>query len=276
VNEEAVYSIFNKPRLKKPVMVVAWSEDASNIGIRAADYLIDALKCRELGEILPDGFFTMSGVNVMDNVAQFPESKFYVSDDGKVIILKSSIPRVDWHRFLTALLEIAKKECGVAAIFTIGAMISVAAHTSPRVLISVVNNQDLKAELEPFDVMCNTDYENPAGQKPTLSSYLLWLARQKDITAAALWVPVPYYMVSVDDPRACKRIVSFFNSKLNLDVDFTGLDGEISVQNSRISTLYARLPEIEGFVHKLEAGESLESEESEKLLREITDLFKNN
>jgi predicted ATP-grasp superfamily ATP-dependent carboligase len=276
VSQGAEYNIFSKPKLKKPTMIVVWSEEASNIGIRTADYMINDLKFSEFAEILPEGFFPMAGVNVVDDVAQFPESKFYASNDSKIVILKSSIPRMDWHRFLTVLLDFAKKECGVSAIYTVGAMISLSAHTTPRLLVSVVNNNDMKSELEKLEVTCNTDYENPQGQKPTLSSYLIWIARQKEINAATIWVPVPYYMVSTEDPRASKRIVSFFNSKFNLGVDFALFDSDIAAQNSKIGDLYARSPDIANLVQKLESGQSLESEDSDKLVREMTDQLKNN
>ena len=266
-----VFRLHGEHKLEKPALIVAWLEDASSMGIRTLDYLIEGLGFREFGEILPEGFFPMAGVNVADDVAQFPESKFYVSDRSNLVIFRSNIPRTGWHGFLNAVLDVAGHDCNVSEIYTMGAMISPAAHTAPRLLISIVNQKEMKEELEPFNMMTGTDYETQPGQKPTLSSYLIWLAKQREIRGVNLWVPVPYYLVSIDDPRACKRLVYFFNSKFNLGVDFTKLDMRIAQQNDRIASLFQRLPELEAFVRRLEAGEGLNGEESEQLAREMSE-----
>ena len=274
MSPEPVFQLHGEHRLEKPVLIVAWAEDAGDVGVRAVDYLIEGLGCREFGEILPEGFFPMAGVNVVNDVAQFPKSKFYVSDGSNLVIFRSNIPRTGWHGFLNAVLDVAGHDCNVSEIYTLGAMISPAAHTAPRLLISIVNRQEIKEDLEPYNVMTNSDYETPPGQKPTLSSYLGWLAKQRDIRGVNLWVPVPYYLVSIDDPRACKRLVYFFNSKFDLGVDFTKLDEQITQQNDKIARLFERSPELEAFVRRLEIGNGLDGEESEKLARGMAEALK--
>jgi predicted ATP-grasp superfamily ATP-dependent carboligase len=274
LNPGPVFRLHGEHRLEKPALIVAWLEDAGGLGIRTVDYLIEALGCREFGEILPEGFFPMAGVNVVDDVAQFPQSKFYISDERNLVIFRSNIPRTGWHGFLNAVLDVAGHDCDVSEIYTLGAMISPAAHTAPRLLISIVNQKEVKEGLESYNVMTGTDYETPPGQKPTLSSYLSWLAGQREIRGVNLWVPVPYYLLSVDDPRACKRLVYFFNSKYDLGMDFTKLDEQIAQQDDRIASLFQRSPESEAFVRRLEAGDGLDGEESEKLAREMADALR--
>jgi len=274
LSPEPVFRLHGEHKLERPALIVAWAEDASNLGIRTADYIIEALGLREFGEILPEGFFPMAGVNVVDDVAQFPKSKFYVNDESNLVIFRSNIPRTGWHGFLNAVLDVAGHDCNVSEIYTLGAMISPAAHTAPRLLISIVNHKEMKQDLEAYNVMTGTDYETPPGQKPTLSSYLIWLARQREIRGVNLWVPVPYYLVATDDPRACKRLVYFFNSKFDLGVDFTKIDEQIAQQNGKIAGLFERSPELQGFVRRLEAGDALDGEESEKLAREMAEALK--
>jgi predicted ATP-grasp superfamily ATP-dependent carboligase len=273
LNASAVMKFYDRPTLQNSALVVGWKEDASRLATCVADYLIQGLGCREFGEILPEGFFPMAGVSVEDDVAQFPESKFYGSSQHNLVICKSNIPRAEWYRFINTLLD-AAQECGVREIYTLGAMVAASAHTMPRTLISIMNSGATREELEPFNVISDTDYETPPGQKPTMSSYLLWIARQRGITAVNLWVPVPYYLLPVDDPRACKRIVYFFNSKLDLGIDFTILDAEIAEQNRKIAGLFEKSPDIEALVRKLEVGEGLDSSESEKLAREVLEHLK--
>ncbi len=274
MSAEPSFRIYEKPNLDRPALITGWIEDACGLGASSIDYLIRKLGFREFAEIMPEGFFPMAGVVVADDVAQFPDSKFYVSDEHNLVIFKSNTPRADWHRFLNAVLDVAQKDCGVKQIYAVGAMISYAAHTMPRLLVSIVNSSEMKEMLEPFGVMGNTDYETPPGQKPTLNSYLLWTAKKRGIPATNLWVPVPYYLVSLDDPRARKRLLDFFNVRFSLGIDLRDLDAEVMEQNGKIGQLFQKSPEIEGYVRKLETGEGLETEESEKLAREIDEFLK--
>jgi predicted ATP-grasp superfamily ATP-dependent carboligase len=268
------FRLHEKPDLNEAALIVGWTEDASKIGIRCMDFLIGKLGCREFGEIMPEGFFPMSGVVVEDDVAQFPESKFYVSDRHNLVLLRSNSPRADWGRFINAVLDVAQRDCGVREIYTIGAMVSYAAHTMPRPLVSIVNLPQMKERVSPFGVVSDSDYETPQGQKPTLSSYLLWIARQREIQGANLWVPVPYYFAPLEDPRACKRLADFFNIRFSLGLDLADLDREVATQNRRIGELYSRSAEIEGYVRKLETGEALDSDESEKLAQAMAEFLR--
>jgi predicted ATP-grasp superfamily ATP-dependent carboligase len=116
LNSEPVFRLRGGHKLAKPTLIVAWSEDASDVGVRTVDYLIEGLGCREFGEILPEGFFPMAGVNVVNDVAQFPESKFYISDESNLVIFRSNIPRTGWHGFLNAVLDVAGHDCNVSEI----------------------------------------------------------------------------------------------------------------------------------------------------------------
>jgi predicted ATP-grasp superfamily ATP-dependent carboligase len=273
IREEDAYRITVRPELNSPVLIVGWIDDASKIGERTLDYIIERTGCKPCAEILPEAFFPMAGVNVEDDVARFPECRFYGSSEHNLLVFKSSIPRTDWYRFLHALLDVSNS-FGVKEIYTVGAMVSAAAHTMPRVLVSIVNSSDVKNGLEPYNVMTGSDFETPPGQKPTFSSYLAWVAKQRDITAVNLWVPAPFYLVQAVDPRACKRLVYFFNDKYGLGVNFTALDEEISVQNSKIAELFAASPELEDMVRRLETGEGLDSEQTEKLVHDMSEHFK--
>lgn len=266
--------MISKPKLESAVMVVAWNEDASKLGISTTDLLIRNLNCIATGEIPPEMFFPMAGVNVDNDVAQFPESKFFVNEEHNLVVFSSNIPRNEWYKFLETLLDAAVREFHVREIYTLGAMVSGAAHTMPRLLVSIVNSKEMKSELEPYNVNGETDYESQPGQKPTLSAYLAWLSKERGVQAANLWVPVPFYLVPVDDPRSCKRLVYFLNSKFDLGIDFTDLDADIAEQNKKIQELFDRSPDVEKLVRKLEIGEGLAQEESERLAREMADHLK--
>lgn len=261
------------PGLENPTLIAGWAEDAGRLGSRVIDYLIRQLDCREFGEILPEGFFPLTGVIVENDVAQFPESKFYVSDAHNLIIFRSNTPRSNWYRFLNTELDISLNDCGVKQVYAIGAMVSSAAHTMPRLILSAVNSGAIRDELLKYGVNVDMNYETPAGQKPTLNSYLIWTAGRRGLPAASLWIPIPYYLMNVDDPRACKRYIDFFNRSLNLGMDTAELDEQIKDQNDRITQIFAQHPDLEGYVRKLEINQPLEQEESEKLARAMAEFL---
>lgn len=272
--EQTAYRITSRMQFDAPVMVVGWLDDASGIGEKTLDYLIAGTACSPCAEILLEGFFPLAGVSVENNVARFPDCTFYGSSERNLLIFRSSIPRTDWYRFLNAVLDVAAV-FGVKEIYTVGTMVSAAAHTMPRMLMGIVNNAEIKERLIPYNVITSADFETPPGQKPTFSSYLSWVARQRNIDTVNLWVPAPFYLVQVEDPRACKRLIYFFNDKYNLGLDFTAIDEEIAAQNKKIADLYIISPDIEQFVRRLETGEGLDSEQSEKLMQEMSEHLKN-
>ena len=66
------------------------------------------------------------------------------------------------------------------------------------------------------------DFETPPGSRPTLNSYLLWMAKTRNLAAANLWVPVPFYLMSNDDPDSHKKALEFLDNRLDLNLNFDG------------------------------------------------------
>jgi predicted ATP-grasp superfamily ATP-dependent carboligase len=255
-------------------MVVTWNQDVGRLGLKVADYLDKKLKGRELAEISPEGFFSLSGVSVEDDIAQFPESKFYWCQEKSLVIFRSDIPRYDWYEFLSLVLDIAEKYCKVKEIYTIGGMVSPSAHTTTQMLLSVANSTNIKKMLSRHDIVSNMDYETRDDQRPTFSSYLLWAASREHIPAASLWMPVPFYLMAVEDLRGCRRVVEFLNNHLELDINLADMDEEVARQNKKIAQARSQFPELDGYISKLENNLGLTVDESEKLVREIEEWLK--
>jgi proteasome assembly chaperone (PAC2) family protein len=269
LGEGQPFTLFFRPKLESSSLVVAWNQDAGRVGPRVADYLNKELASREFAEIDPEGFFSLSGVSVQDDVAQFPESKFYLCQENNLVIFKSDIPRYEWYEFLSLVLDIAEKYCKVKEIYTVGGMVSPGAHTTPRMLLSVANSTEMKRMLRHYDLISDMDYETPDGQRPTSSSFLLWAARKRNIDGGSLWVPVPFYLLAVEDPRACKKATEFFDRRFDLNIDFAGMDDEITKQDTEIAQARSQLPEFDSYISKLENNLGLTVDESEKLVKEL-------
>jgi predicted ATP-grasp superfamily ATP-dependent carboligase len=274
LREKYPFKIYGEPRLQSSSLIVGWSEDASKLGAKVIDYLNKNLGSKEFGEIEPEEFFPLGGVTVEDDVAQFPESKFYCCPEKNLVIFKSNSPRSEWHRFLNSVLYVAEEYCHVREIYTIGGMISLSAHTSPRELLVVSNSPRMKKGLSLYDVARDMNYETPPGQRPTVSSFLLWVAQNRNIAAASLWVPIPFYLVAIEDLAACRKIVDFFNRRFELGIDLKDLDEAIERQNEKIARVRFSFPEVDNYIRNLESNLALTQEESEKLVKEIEEYLK--
>ncbi len=100
MSQKHPFKIYEKPELPSSSLVVGWNEDAGMLGSKVIDYLYRNLGCIEFAEIEPADFFPLTGVSVKDDVAQFPESRFYYCPQNNLVILKSDPPKAEWYRFL--------------------------------------------------------------------------------------------------------------------------------------------------------------------------------
>ena len=267
------FEIYRKPEFQSSSLVVAWGEDAGKLGPKVIDYLNKKLGGEEFGEIEPADFFPLGGVSIEDDVAQFPESKFYCCQEKNLVIFKSNSPRSEWYKFLNSVLDVAEHYCHTKELYTIGGMVSLSAHTAPRQLLAITNSPEMKTALSQYDLARDMDYETPPGQRPTLSAYLLWAAKRRNIPGASLWVPIPFYLVSTEDPKAWRKAVQFFDDRFGLGIDFRDLDEEVARQNEKIAELRNRFPELDDYVHRLESNLSLTEEEHGKLIKEIEEFL---
>jgi predicted ATP-grasp superfamily ATP-dependent carboligase len=274
LSEAKSFNLISRQKFDNSSLVVVWNQDIAGLGPKIADYLFKELRCRALGEISPEGFFSLSGVTVENDVAQFPGSKFYGCRNKNLVIFKSDIPRFNWYEFINVVLDVAVKYFKVKQIYTIGGMVLPGAHTMPRTLLPVVNSTEIKKILERYDVVGDMNYETQDGQRPTFSSYLIWAAKKKDIPGVCLWVPVPFYLMTVEDPQACKKALELLNKHLELHVDFTDIDNQVTEQNRRIAEARRQFPELDGYIGKLESNLGLTAEEGEKLVKEMDALLR--
>ncbi|MDO8689378.1 MAG: PAC2 family protein [Dehalococcoidia bacterium] len=274
MGEKKPFKIRRISRMENSALLIAWDEDASKLGGKVSDYLIERLGGVGFAEIEPEGFFPLAGVSVDDNIVHFPECRFFYCRRQNLVICKSSPPRSNWFRFMDLVLKLAERYCDLREVYTFGAMVSLSAHTAERSLLAVANSPEMREDLLPYDLVMDIDYETAPGQRPTLSSFLLWVAQKRGLAAASLWVPVPFYLLTNEDPRAWKRILEFLDRKLRLGLDFSALDEDIASQDRRISQIASRSPLLSHYLRRLQSNLSLTQEENEKLVKEIEQFLK--
>jgi len=157
----------------------------------------------------------------------------------------------------------------VKELYTIGGMVSLGAHTTPRELLGTVNSPELKEALSHYNLAMGLYYETPPSQSPTLNSFLLWAAKRRNIPGVNLWVPIPFYLVAADDPKAQRRVLEFLNQRFDLGIDFSDLEEEIRQQNQVMAEVRNSFSDIDESIRKLESNLRLSEEESQRLAKEI-------
>lgn len=265
---------FSRPTLQSPALVVAWSEDAGRLGPKVNDYLRRKLGGHSFCEIEPLDFFPMGGVAIENDLAKFPASWFYASPEHDLVLFESSPPSSDWYRFLSLVMDVAQDYCHAREVYTIGGMVTISAHTTPRQLVAAFSSTEVKTNLSSYDLVTTFDYETAASQRPTLSSYLLWVAKRRGIPAASLWVPVPFYLAGGEDLKAERRVLQFMDQRLELGIDFRELDEDIRRQNEELAEARAGNALIEESIARLESNQGLSDEESLRLVEAIDEFIK--
>ena len=267
------FKIYGAPRLQTPCLIVGWNQDVGGLGSKTLEFLIKKLNMRDFARINPAGFFSLSGVPVEENVIQFPQSKFYFCEEKDLLIFHSDGPSQSHYEFLTMLLDVAGQTCTVNEIYTLGGIISLMAHNSPRRVSSVVNQRQLKQPMAEYGVNTNLEYETPVGARPTMSSLLLWVAQKNNITGANLWVDVPFYLAALEDPRACKQVLSVLDRRFNLGLDFAELEQQTEQQNRLIAELKEQESDVHRYITMLERGIMLSEKESEALANKVAEFL---
>ena len=269
-----LFRLSKQPELHSPALIVGWSPDAGKLGLRVTDYLNKKLGGQSFGEIEPADFFPLAGVTIEEDLIQFPESKFYYCPQNDLVIFKSGPPSYEWYKFLDLVLHVAEHYCRAKALYTIGGIVSLGAHTAPRELLATFNSSELKDDLSQYDVGRNLYYQTPRGQRPTLNSFLLWAAKRRNVPGFSLWVPIPFYLVAVEDAKAQKKALEFFNQRFDLDMDFQDVDEEIRKQDEKIAQIRSNFPEVDESIRKLESNLRLSEDENEKLVKEIEEFLR--
>lgn len=264
-----------QPDLRSSSLIVVWNGNIGSVASNVSNYLCRKLGGRSFAEIEPVDFFRVGGVTVENDIVQFPESTFHVCPGSDLVIFQSPPPANEWYKFLTLVLDVAREHCHVREVYMVSTMVSLATHTAPRALMATFSSRETKQSLSHYGLSGNWDYETPeGGARPTISSFLLWTAKRKQIPAISLWVVSPFYLMGADDPRGRKRVLEFFNQRFHLQLDLSDLDIEIERQDEKLAQARQSSPDIDEAIRKLEGNIRLSAEESQKLVTEIEKFFK--
>ncbi len=266
--------LYRQLELNHSTMVVGWGSDMGRLGEAVTSCLINKLNGQLFYEIEPSDYFPLGSVTIEDDLVQFPESKFYLCSKNNLVIFISAQPTFELYKFLYQILDVAQNYCNVSEIYSIEGMPSLNTHTVPRQIFGSFNSTEVKEKLVSYDVYRDLDYETPPGQKPTLNSYLLWATRKRNLAGIDLSIPIPFYFVNLDDFKAQKKILEFFNQRFKIGIDLSDFDQAIIRQNTRLNEVLYNYPELNDYMARLESNLRLSEEENLKMVKIIEDYLK--
>ena len=258
-----------QPELKNLSLIIGWNGDMGKVAPRVVNFLNEKIGGRKFCTIEPDGFFSLGGVSVEDDNIRFPESTFFYGQSKDLVIFKSDQPDYNHYAFLNSVLDIPGHYGQLKELFTISAMVSPIAHTTPRRIFAVFNQPELQEMLQSYNLKGLT-WEGP----PAISSFLLWIAQRREIPGLSLWPEVSFYLAPVEDLQAIKLTLSFFDQRFNLNLDLGELDVKIREQNEKIEQLRIEDKEINRYLGLLESGLGLKEEVQLKLAQKIYEYLK--
>jgi proteasome assembly chaperone (PAC2) family protein len=268
--EKAPVEIYQTPNLDHPSLLIGWqTHELGKLASTVIHFLNERMGGREIAELKPFGFYSFGGIRFKHDLVQIPVSHFWACEKKNLLIFKSDEPEFEYYQFLNKVLEWAESHFQAKDIYTLNGTFSFIAHTQPRRILTVFNQNEFKEGLQGYDLEELT-WEGP----PALSSYLLWIANRRGIPGMSLWVEIPFYLAEREDPQAIKVTLSFLNKRFNLDLDLSEFDLRIRNQHERIARLREENTEINDTIRRLENGQMLNDEEQLKLTKEVHDLLK--
>lgn len=258
-----VFRFTSRPRLEKPSLIVGWMKDIGDVSRGVADFLVGAAGDRSFCQIEPTDFFSVGGVTIESNIAQFPQSRFFYDGRNNILLLRSDEPQSRKYEFLNAVLDLAE-HYKAETLYTVDGIASMIAHTAPRRMFGVFNDRDIQKKLRWY-VPMGLSWQGA----PHTSTYLLWLAKQRHLPAAGLWVEVPFYLAAYRDAQAVQTAASLLGHIVGWDYDADELDRRVAEQEERLAHLRQEDLEIDSRIEALELGETLDSDEQAELMEAI-------
>jgi hypothetical protein len=153
-------------------LIVGWDKDAGKLSAAVIEYLNKKIKSSSFCEIEPVDFFSLAGITIEKDIAQFPDGKFYCGQRNDLLIFKGSEPEQQRYIFLNAILDFAQHYCKIKYLYTINGTISSIPHTNSRKILAVFNQQQFQEESQGYGLENMTWKGTPA-----ISSFLLWKKR---------------------------------------------------------------------------------------------------
>ena len=247
------------PSLRSPVLIAAFAgwNDAAQAASSSILYLISGWSARRLAHIDPEEFYNFTEARPVIRLGpgsqrelEWPSNTFYYhidhTLDQDVALLLGIEPHLKWRTFTEAVLELAK-QCGVATLVTMGALLADAVHTRPVPLSGYSMDRDLSVRLGSMRI-AGTRYQGPTGIVGTLHD----ACRRNGLPAASLWASVPYYLGTTPNPKASHALLSAVGELLDLHLDLAPLQEQVNAFEQQVGEAVSANADVAAHIHELE------------------------
>ena len=257
-----------KPSLRRPGMVCGISGwvDGGRAATGTVEYLVGKVSATEFARIPIDRFhvYQVPGevtsrphIKIEDGVVKehsFPTNQCYYwinpSSDSDLILFLGTEPNLHWEEYAEAVLHVVR-EFNVSRLYLLGGVLDKTPHTREPNVSCACSSADLKGEMLKYGVRF-TSYEGPG----RFGTTLLYICQQQGIEMVSLTSRATYYpefsIVISHNPKTIRAMARRLNGMLQLGLDMSDLDAEVSEFEGRLGAMARRSAEFQTYLDKLE------------------------
>lgn len=258
------------PELRKPVLIAAflgWN-DAAQAATSAVQHLITHYRAEKFAEVDPEDFFDFTEARprvVLVEGGQrqlvWPANEFYYHAaptlPHDLVFFLGIEPHLKWRTFTSTLVD-AARQCGVATVLMLGALVADIPHTRPVRLTGSSSDPALRERLRALKV-AGSRYEGPTGIVGALSDACTRAA----LPVASMWGNVPHYISATPNPKVTHSLLERLDGFLHLGIELQALARAAQQFDVQVSEAVRRTPSVATYVRELERRASAEGEEAE-------------
>ncbi len=250
-------SIDHTPLLQDTLFIAGFEgwANALDVSRGMVDYLIRVLEAEPFARLDSDLYYRYdeSRPHVMVKNGSLmsitpPGATFFAASREKagrdIILLRSTEPHLQWHRFCEAILFVCKST-QVRSAATIGSTFDDVLHTD--IMVSAfASNAEILSQLEPFRV-------SPVNYKGDCSihSVLHHTLRERGIDALSLWAHCPYYLQGTTHFGLLSQLGSILAFWGGFDIKTRELDQTWRELNRQIQEIIEKNPELQDMINNL-------------------------
>ncbi len=229
-------------KLVNPWLVAIWPGMGS-VALNAGNYLREMLGASPLLDLPSQEFFDIEKVEIKDGIARvgwLPACSFFGWKNPQrghdlLIFIGEAQPAQRGYEFCRELLKVAER-FAVKRLFTFAAMATqIHPRAHPRVF-AVANEERLLPQLRKEDVELLKD-----GQISGLNGVLLAAAAEQDLEGICLLGEMPFFAVSVPNPKASLRVLEVFSAMARIELDFGRIRDQAQEVERRLMELIERM-----------------------------------
>ena len=248
--------IVSKPKLKRPVLIVAFQgwNDGGQGATLAAGYLARLWNAARFAEIDPEEFFdfqaTRPQVSLVDGETReltWPENAFFHArpegQDHDIVLLIGVEPNLRWRSFTELVVGLAR-DLGVERVITLGSLLADVPHTRPAPVTASGDDGD---SIDRLDVDTSR-YEGPTG----IVGVIQEACRRAGMKTVSFWAAVPHYVSLTPSPRAALALCERVDQLLGTELDLEELEQAVDSYTESVSEAVAGDDETTSYIEALE------------------------